>query len=465
MYTVSGKFLTNFFVMGIVFVMLCIPVEAIGARTFVNENYPPSGYKNRMGTGIGKDFSGGESKTRIEDENTNSTEKQPEAQVSSRSIQADNTKSEGFTNDSKVDTNDAEVSSLGDTIELSAPEYNKGESMQETQDSEPKEVQSFYQRIQSAFKSLFNGAGFSGFWDNLFGGEVEKNDLPQTKVGGYNEDSHASFEGEQFLSENTNSLTGASQNEPETILKTQSTGTTSGAGGIVRSGIVQNPDISDLIQAGDGGGSETIQEGKQTLVNFMENANVPKDMQALFLAESMTEHHEIPKTLERQDESKDGETDMNIGTFNDNVDILVTYGGLEIPMEDGTFKNTKSENFSWDNVDWDKLNEIYGDGPYGNGPTEENLKKIVDAKIKALNTLGVERYLVHRRAGADAFVDAGNTLGEDGLPIIRDEDYGDYEVEDADEWFRGHSYWTQQLLDDPSKMTDNRRYAFVFDWI
>jgi hypothetical protein len=166
-----------------------------------------------------------------------------------------------------------------------------------------------------------------------------------------------------------------------------------------------------------------------------------------------------------RDASKDytNNGSMNVGPFNDNIHMLWKFGGLGLPMKDGsTSKGDPAKGPdapSWDKVDWDAVR-----AKYGKNVSDAALQEIALSKKKMLETVGVDAYYAGRRGGAGVITVGGpegkyGSYGYDPSKYYPGKQPRAAFEKDLRDWVVEHKQVAGGLLADPSKLTDGFRYA------
>jgi hypothetical protein len=217
------------------------------------------------------------------------------------------------------------------------------------------------------------------------------------------------------------------------------------------------------------------QQGKTEAVGLMTQAHVPTELQAIFQAELMIEQ-DIPSMRAEggpgrptgRDASKDpklhggrwqylyngqwkdADGSMNVGPWNDNIAMLSQYGGMPLPMQDGSTAHWGDPGFDPQKVDWTKL-----ESDFGPTVTDAKLVELLGYKQQMLQTLGTDVYMAARRAGTSVIVK--NPAG--GYSIKQPV------ASDVQQWISGQSHLATEFIADPAKMTDGKRYRIDYPWI
>jgi hypothetical protein len=145
---------------------------------------------------------------------------------------------------------------------------------------------------------------------------------------------------------------------------------------------------------------------------------------------------------------------MNVGPWNDNIQALSEYGGMPLPMQDGSKGRWGAPGFDPQKVDWTKLKETYGPKV-----TDATLTEMTRYKQKTYETLGLAPYMASRRRGAEGIARDGKGGWQVNPSLPSDK------KRDVDRWIAGQSSVAADFLQNPARRTDGKRYQIDYEAI
>lgn len=242
------------------------------------------------------------------------------------------------------------------------------------------------------------------------------------------------------------------------------------------SGYGLNPSDRVAPLGSDPGNSAGRAQGKTEIANLLDRSDLGlnDEQKAIFTAEIPFEQSQPslrgetgPGGVGGRDASKDYTNNggMNIGPFNDNVEMLWKYGGLKMPMKDGTdragdpYGSQQSDHQQMKSFDWDKIR-----GKFGKNVSDQTLGDIVKAKKTALDTIGVDSYYAARRGGSGVVSRGGaegkhNGFGYNPSTYFPNQSNRSRYEGDLKSWVADHKKVAGHFLGQPSARTDGYRYA------